>query len=109
RGLRARPRPRCRQRRMPAGAEHPRLLAPPPLDDLLREPPRPGPGPRPHRNELLMPITVDDLLDSARAGIRRLGPHETRAAYRRGALLIDIRPTVQRRWEGEIPGALVIE
>jgi rhodanese-related sulfurtransferase len=56
-----------------------------------------------------MSLTVDDLLDSARARIRRLGPHETLAAYRRGALLIDIRPTVQRRWEGEIPGALVVE
>jgi rhodanese-related sulfurtransferase len=56
-----------------------------------------------------MPVTVDDLLASARARIRRLDPHETAAACRRGALLIDIRPTVQRRWEGEVPGALVIE
>jgi len=56
-----------------------------------------------------MPLTVDDLLDAARARIRRLDPHETAAACRRGALLIDIRPTVQRRWEGEVPGALVIE
>jgi rhodanese-related sulfurtransferase len=56
-----------------------------------------------------MPVTVDDLLASARACIRRLDPHETAAACRRGALLIDIRPTVQRRWEGEVPGALVIE
>ena len=56
-----------------------------------------------------MPVTVDDLLASARARIRRLDPHETLAAYRRGALLVDIRPTVQRRWEGEVPGALVVE
>ncbi|HEV8624508.1 MAG TPA: rhodanese-like domain-containing protein [Acidimicrobiia bacterium] len=56
-----------------------------------------------------MSVTVDDLLASARARIRRLDPHETAAAYRRGALLIDIRPTVQRRWEGEVPGAVVIE
>src|SRR2546423_13800442 len=56
-----------------------------------------------------MPVTVDDLLASARARIRRLDPHETAAACRRGALLIDIRPTVQRRWEGEVPGAVVIE
>ncbi len=56
-----------------------------------------------------MPVTVDDLLESARARIRRLDPHETAAACRRGALLIDIRPTVQRRWEGEVPGAVVIE
>ena len=56
-----------------------------------------------------MPFTVDDLLSSARARIRRRGPHETAAACRRGALLIDIRPTVQRRWEGEVPGAVVVE
>jgi len=56
-----------------------------------------------------MPVTVDDLLASARARIRRLDPHETAAACRRGAMLIDIRPTVQRRWEGEVPGAVVIE
>jgi rhodanese-related sulfurtransferase len=56
-----------------------------------------------------MSLTVDELLDAARARIRRLDPHETAAACRRGALLIDIRPTVQRRWEGEVPGALVIE
>jgi rhodanese-related sulfurtransferase len=56
-----------------------------------------------------MPVTVDDLLEAARARIRRLDPHETAAACRGGALLIDIRPTVQRRWEGEVPGALVVE
>jgi rhodanese-related sulfurtransferase len=56
-----------------------------------------------------MPVTVDDLLASARGRIRRLDPHETAAACRRGAMLIDIRPTVQRRWEGEVPGAVVIE
>jgi rhodanese-related sulfurtransferase len=56
-----------------------------------------------------MSVTVDDLLEAARAKIRRLDPHETAAACRHGALLIDIRPTVQRRWEGEVPGAVVIE
>ena len=56
-----------------------------------------------------MTATVDDLLADARTRIRRLGPHETAEAVRRGALLIDIRPTLQRRWEGEIPGAIVVE
>lgn len=56
-----------------------------------------------------MSVTVDDLLASARARIRRLDPHETADAFRRGAMLIDIRPTLQRRWEGEVPGAVVIE
>ncbi len=56
-----------------------------------------------------MPRTIDDLLASARARIRRLDPAETAAAVDRGALLIDIRPNLQRAWEGEIPGALVVE
>ena len=56
-----------------------------------------------------MTLTVDDLLADARSRIRRLDPHEAAAAWRRGAMLIDIRPTVQRRWEGEVPGAVVVE
>ena len=54
-------------------------------------------------------LTVDDLLADARSRIRRLDPHATAAACRRGAMLIDIRPTLQRRWEGEVPGAVVVE
>ena len=56
-----------------------------------------------------MPATVDDLLASARSRIRRLGPHEAAAACQRGGLLIDIRPAAQRRSEGEIPGAVILE
>src|SRR5690348_18439962 len=56
-----------------------------------------------------MTLTVDDLLVSARRRIRRLDPEATARALARGALLIDIRPTFQRRWEGEIPGAVVVE
>jgi rhodanese-related sulfurtransferase len=56
-----------------------------------------------------MSVTVDDLLTTARARIRRLDPNETAAACRRGAMLLDIRPTLQRRWEGEVPGAVVVE
>jgi rhodanese-related sulfurtransferase len=56
-----------------------------------------------------MSRTVDELLVEARSRIRRLGPEEAAEAHARGALLIDIRPTAQRRWEGEVPGAIVIE
>jgi rhodanese-related sulfurtransferase len=56
-----------------------------------------------------VPATVDDLLASARSRIRRLRPHEAAAAWQRGGLLIDIRPAGQRRQEGEIPGAVIIE
>jgi rhodanese-related sulfurtransferase len=56
-----------------------------------------------------MSRTVEELLAEARSRIRRLGPEEAAEAQTRGALLVDIRPTAQRRWEGEVPGAIVIE
>ncbi|GIH18512.1 sulfurtransferase [Rugosimonospora africana] len=52
---------------------------------------------------------IDSVLAKARAGVRRLTPEETLAAGRRGALLIDTRTETQRREQGEIPGALVID
>jgi rhodanese-related sulfurtransferase len=52
---------------------------------------------------------VDALLARARAGMRRLDPHETRAAVAAGALLIDTRTDRQRARQGELPGAIVID
>jgi rhodanese-related sulfurtransferase len=52
---------------------------------------------------------VEALLARARAGVRRLDPHQTRAAMSAGALLVDTRTDVQRRTQGELPGALVID
>ena len=52
---------------------------------------------------------VDDLLRRARAGVHRPGPDETRAAVAAGALLVDTRTESQRRTQGELPGALVID
>jgi rhodanese-related sulfurtransferase len=52
---------------------------------------------------------VDDLLAAARARLRRVTPAEAAAAAARGALLVDTRPLQQRRAEGAIPGALLIE
>ena len=57
-----------------------------------------------------MTVTVDELLARARAKLRRVAPAEAAAAVdERGALLVDTRPEWQRRQEGEIPGALLIE
>jgi rhodanese-related sulfurtransferase len=57
-----------------------------------------------------MTPTVDDLLARARSKLHRVGPAEAAAAVdERGALLVDTRPEWQRRQEGEIPGALLIE
>jgi rhodanese-related sulfurtransferase len=52
---------------------------------------------------------IDRTLEKARGRYRRLSPAEVPGALRRGAVLVDIRPQVQRAREGELPGALVIE
>jgi len=52
---------------------------------------------------------VDALLADARSRLDRLDVAQTVEAMRSGALLVDIRPRGQRRREGEIPDALVIE
>ncbi|MER5335956.1 rhodanese-like domain-containing protein [Micromonospora sp. NPDC049460] len=52
---------------------------------------------------------VDALLEQARAGVRRLTPHQTVEAVRTGALLVDTRTDVQRREQGDLPGAVVID
>jgi rhodanese-related sulfurtransferase len=54
-------------------------------------------------------LSVVDLLASARAGLERLDPFAANAAWQAGATLVDIRPAAQRRSEGEVPGALVVE
>lgn len=52
---------------------------------------------------------VDALLEQARAGVRRLTPHQAVEAIRAGALLIDTRTERQRVEQGELPGAIVVE
>nr|WP_296064579.1 rhodanese-like domain-containing protein [uncultured Actinoplanes sp.] len=52
---------------------------------------------------------VDALLERARTGMRRLGPHEAWAAVAAGALLIDTRTDRQRAAQGDLPGAIVID
>jgi rhodanese-related sulfurtransferase len=58
----------------------------------------------------MTPRSIDDVLGAARARLERVMPAEAaRAVAERGALLVDTRPEWQRRDEGEIPGALLIE
>jgi rhodanese-related sulfurtransferase len=52
---------------------------------------------------------IDTVLATARTRLLRLSPIDSRAAARAGALLVDIRPDINRLTEGEIPGALVID
>src|SRR5204863_9338827 len=51
----------------------------------------------------------DNLLARARSGLHRLDPMPAFRAVGGGAIIIDTRPEWQRRAEGEIPGAVVIE
>ncbi len=52
---------------------------------------------------------VDGLLARARSRLTRLEPREAQHAVQSGAILVDTRPEFQRRADGEIPGAIVVE
>ncbi|HVW79542.1 MAG TPA: rhodanese-like domain-containing protein [Mycobacteriales bacterium] len=56
-----------------------------------------------------MTMTISQALANARSRLSRLTPKEAFAAQAEGALIIDIRPEVNRVIEGEIPGAVVID
>jgi rhodanese-related sulfurtransferase len=53
--------------------------------------------------------SVDELLYNARMRLRRLDPVQARQAMEAGAVLVDTRPQAQRRQEGGVPGALLVE
>jgi rhodanese-related sulfurtransferase len=54
-------------------------------------------------------LTVDELLQAVRGRLDRLDPYEARDAVAAGAVMVDIRPALNRELEGEIPGAVVVE
>ncbi|MEU7630676.1 rhodanese-like domain-containing protein [Nocardia sp. NPDC049220] len=54
-------------------------------------------------------MTIDQMLDNARAQLERIYAFELPEALDGGAILVDIRPQAQRDREGTLPGALVIE
>jgi len=56
-----------------------------------------------------IPATIDDLLVRARSGLHRLDPAQAFRAVRHGAVLVDTRPEWQRRADGEIPCAVIID
>jgi len=55
------------------------------------------------------PTTLDIYLAQARSALTRLDPADAHTAMQRGAILVDIRPEFQRRRDGEVPGAIVVE
>ncbi len=58
---------------------------------------------------LPLPSSLDDVLATARTGPPRLTPVQALDAVRRGALLVDTRTDVQRRQQGDLPGAVVVD
>jgi rhodanese-related sulfurtransferase len=52
---------------------------------------------------------VDAALARSRTYLNRLTPLQTVAAAQQGALIVDTRTEQQRREQGELPGALVID
>lgn len=54
-------------------------------------------------------MSIDEQLAVARSGLDRVSARAAAAAVGDGALLVDIRPVHQRRADGEIPGALVVD
>jgi rhodanese-related sulfurtransferase len=55
------------------------------------------------------PVAIDRLLEKARSGVSRVQPGDLACEMASGALVVDIRPIVQRNRDGELPGALVID
>ena len=55
------------------------------------------------------PSAIDELLAAARTDLERVQPHQLASAIASGALVVDIRPLEQRRNDGDLPGALVID
>jgi rhodanese-related sulfurtransferase len=76
------------------------LLARRPLSAILQVAP-------PLRVPALNPL--DELLARARSRLARLTPRAAYEAIGAGARLVDIRPEFQRRRDGEIAGAIVVE
>ena len=55
------------------------------------------------------PAAVDRLLARARSGLDRVAPADLAAEIAAGAVVVDIRPVEQRRRDGELPGAVVMD
>jgi rhodanese-related sulfurtransferase len=55
------------------------------------------------------PLTVEELLAEARAGLQRLTPEQALEAARRGAVIVDIREEERRARDGRVPGAVEVD
>ena len=55
------------------------------------------------------PSAIDKLLAQARSNLARVSVKDLAEEVAQGAILIDIRPLEQRRRDGDLPGAIVID
>jgi rhodanese-related sulfurtransferase len=55
------------------------------------------------------PSAIDALLEDARRGLERVEPADLASEMAAGALVVDTRPLDQRRADGALPGALIID
>ena len=53
--------------------------------------------------------TIDDVLAEARLRLNRVRPEDLAGAMAGGALVVDTRSEAQRRRDGDLPGAVVVE
>jgi rhodanese-related sulfurtransferase len=53
--------------------------------------------------------SIDEVLEAARQRLRRVDPLQAMDAIGAGAILVDIRYEAQRRAQGTVPGALIVE
>jgi rhodanese-related sulfurtransferase len=56
-----------------------------------------------------MPANIDVLLENARRGLDRIQPADLERELAAGALVVDTRPVDQRRRDGDLPGAVIID
>lgn len=52
---------------------------------------------------------IGHLLEVSRRGLHRVRPEDLPAVQAAGALVVDIRPVEQRRRDGDLPGAVVVD
>jgi rhodanese-related sulfurtransferase len=55
------------------------------------------------------PAAIDVLLEDARRGLDRVQPADLDSELAAGALVVDTRSTDQRRRDGDLPGAVIID
>ncbi len=55
------------------------------------------------------PSRIDERLRAARSRLDRVAPEDLDAEVAAGAIVVDLRPDADRKLDGELPGARVIE